>query len=33
MRPFSSYSVTEAKVVDIINFVNERAVVLEGSLK
>jgi hypothetical protein len=30
---FSDYSVTETKVVDIINFVNERVVVLEGSLQ
>jgi hypothetical protein len=32
-RPFSNYSVTEAKVVDIIYFVDVRVVVLERLFK
>jgi hypothetical protein len=33
MRSFSNYSVTETKVLDVINFINERVVILEGSLQ
>jgi hypothetical protein len=30
--PFSNYSVTETKVVEIINFLKERVIVVDGSL-
>jgi hypothetical protein len=29
MRPFSYYSITETKVGDIVNFINDRALLLK----